>query len=66
MVDRVESLRQVNRHGHGAEGWSWLVEAADHLVDKGEECSGSGSGGTETMLCGSQVEGIELRKKESL
>ena len=56
MVDRVERLRKVDRHGHSAEGWSGLIKAHDHLVCEWKKGGGGGAGGTETVLCGGEGE----------
>ena len=56
MVDRVERLRKVDRHGHSAEGWSGLIESRDHLVCEWKKGGGGGAGATETVLCGGEGE----------
>ena len=57
MVDRVERLRKVDRHGHGAEGWSGLIKSHDHLVCEWKKGGGGGgAGGTEAELCGGEGE----------
>ena len=52
MDDHVESFGKIYRHGHSTVGRTELVEAPCDLVGKGEEGSGGGPVGTETMLRG--------------
>ena len=56
MYDHVESFGKINRRGHSTVGRTALVEAPSDLVCKGEEGSGGGPVGTETMLGGSSWE----------
>ena len=52
MYDHVESFGKINRHGYSTVGVTELVKAPCDLVSKGEEGSGIGPVGTETMLSG--------------
>ena len=52
MYDHVERFGNINRHGHSTVGRTELVETPCDLVSEGEEGSGSGPFGTETMLSG--------------
>ena len=52
MVDHVESLREVKRHGQRAVQRTWLVETLGYSMCEGEEGENGGVVGTETMLGG--------------
>ena len=65
MDDHVESFGKINRHGHRTVGGSGLVKAPGDLVGEGEEGSGGGPVGTETVLSGGNWEvAVEFWKQE--
>ena len=66
VYDHVESLIKINRHGRSTLGSTELVKTSCDLVGKGEESSGGGPVGTETMFSvGNMVVVIEFWKQEA-
>ena len=59
MADRVERLRKVDGHGHGAEGWSGLIKAHDHLVCERKKPGGGGVILFEPTACATQLPSAE-------
>ena len=50
MGDRVEGFGKVYCHGHRSVWWPGLIETQGHFVYEGEEGSGGGVLGSESML----------------
>ena len=66
MHHHVKSFEKINRHGQSTVDRTGLVETPCDLVGKGEEGSGGGPVGTETMLSGGNWEVVvKLWKQEA-
>ena len=66
MGDHVESLREVNRHGHRSVWWPGLIKARGHSVCEGKECCCSVVICSKAVLCWGKREGVEFWEEESL
>ena len=58
VVDHVECLRKVYRHGQCAMRQPWPIKARGYCVCEGKECCGGVMSLPESMLCWGDREGV--------